>query len=286
MADIHKNNGLDSKPLKLLLEKLIDENKLKKSEIDFGLVCYELDSLEETALFKNEIPKDKLIDYLMASASLPGLKKTVIDNKKYIDGAVTNNIPCDLLIQKGIENIISVDVGGFGFVKGIAPKGINVINIKSSDNIIGHLDFNHKNIEMMMKQGYFDCLRAFGRVLGNIYSFNISDYHNNRLKYSQNVMKGIEYAAKIYNIDKYKIYKFSDLAQGVIKAYFFHKEKYQNAQGISLDAFKVDEKLLLTKLVNYIMGDRVDDFATKFISGIVGNIGNAANSIAYFISLN
>ena len=124
-----------------------------------------------------------------------------------------------MLITKGIKNIIAVDVGGVGITKGLAPKGVNIINIKSSEKIVGMLDFKPENIEKMVRAGYIDCLREFGRVEGNLYAFNVSDYHSVRQMYSQKIINGIESAADIFGVDRYKIYKFQDLLEGVLKKY-------------------------------------------------------------------
>ncbi len=274
ILDMYKNNGLDTKPFRNLIENTVDEEKLRKSVIDFGLVTFDLAKREELALFISEIPKGKLVDYIMASASLPGLKKTKIDDKEYIDGGLANNIPYDMLIAKGIKNIIAVDVGGVGVKKGYAPKGVNIINIKTSENIVGMLDFTPANIEKTIRAGYVDCLRAFGRVEGEIYSFNISDYHKQRQKYSKKLMDGIECAAEIFGVDKYKVYKFSDLVDGVLEKY---KECSESGKG-------VDDKQLLMKFTGYILGEKLDDTVSKFFSGIMSDVTNAANSIAYFLT--
>lgn len=272
--DMYKNNGLDTKPFRDLIEKAVDEEKLRKSEVDFGLVTYDLAQREELSLFINEIPKGQLVDYLMASASLPGLKKTIIDEKEYIDGGLANNIPYDMLIEKGIKNIIAVDVGGVGIKKVYAPKGVNIINIKTSESIVGMLDFTLSNIEKTIRAGYVECLRAFGRVEGEIYSFNVSDYHKQRQKYSKKLMDGIECAAEIFGVDRYKVYKFSDLVNGVLEKY---KEYRDNGKG-------VDDKQVLVKFTGYILGEKLDDTVSKFFSGLMSDVTNAANSIAYFLT--
>lgn len=282
ISDIYKNNGLETKPFRELLNKFIDEEKLRESEIDFGLVTFDLKEKEELAIFKNDIPKGKIVDYIMASASLPGLKRTVIDNKEYIDGGIANNIPADMLLSKSIKNIIAVDVGGVGITKGLAPKGTNIISIKSSDKIIGMLDFKPENIEKMIRAGYIDCLRAFGRVEGNIYSFNVGDYHRVRQKYSKKLIDGIEYAAQVFGVDKYRIYKFEDLLNGVLSAYIEGKKK----NGAVVEGLKIDEKQLIIKFTGYILGETLEDTVAKLFSGIIGEVSNAANSIAYFLSLN
>lgn len=280
ISDIHNNSGLDTTPLKNLAKSCIDEEKLRKAPIDFGLVTFDMTNRKEVPVFLEDIPNGMLVDYIMASAALPGLKKAVIEDKQYIDGGVRNNIPADMLIKKGIKNIIAVDVGGIGITKGLAPKGINVINIKTSEKIIGLLDFNKENIDKTIRAGYIDCLKTFGRVEGNIYAFNAVDYHRQRQKYSQKIIDGIEYAARIFGVDRYRIYRFDDLVNAVLEEY----DRLSKKKNIS-DGFKLNEKQLLIKFTGYILGESIDDSTVKIFSGIIGDITNAANSTAYFWSM-
>ena len=135
----------------------------------------------------------------------------------------------------------------------------------------------------MMRAGYIDCLKAFGRLEGEIYAFNISDYHKTRQKYSMKLIEGVEQAADIYGIDKYKIYKFDDLLNGVLNIYKEYKDK---KNGLVLDGLRIDDKQLLTKFTGHIMGETLDDMAAKLFSSIIGSISNSANAIAYFMNNN
>ncbi len=275
----YKSNGLETAPLRKLLESTIDEEKIRNSKIDFGLTAYSLDKLEETAVFKKEIPEGKLIDYLMASSSLPGLKSTTINEKKYIDGGITNNIPADMIMNKGYKNIICVDVGGVGIVKDLQYSGTNIINIKCCEKIIGHMDFNDESISKMMKLGYFDTLKSFDYIKGYNYNFNISDYHKARIKYSEDIIIGIENAAQIFNIDPLKLYRFDTLKDAVVAVY--KKSAQNNTENSSLNG-KLSDKQLLIRLSQYMTGKNLDPIADKLIKGFKKNIYFAANSIVYF----
>ena len=264
LASMHKNNGLETEPLRKLLESIIDEEKLKNSDIDFGLVTYDINSLEAVELFYDEIPDGKLIEFIMASASLPGLKQVVIDDKKYIDGGFADNLPANMLIKRGITDIITVDVGGVGITRGIAETGINHINIKCSENIIG-------------------------RTCGEYYSFNISDWHRAKLSYSADIISGIEKAAKIYGIDRLKIYTFNSLCKGVMLAYEKNCKIFNTSnenQAFNFDSFKPSEKQVLTRLCTNIISKKSDSVAIRFFSGVIGDIVTAANAIAYFAGKN
>ncbi len=285
--NIYKNDGLETEPLRKLIEGIIDEDKMRASDILYGLVTFSLDKKEGEELFLEDIPKGKLVDYIMASAAMPGLKKTVIGDKKYVDGAFYDNLPSGMLIRRGITDIITVDVGGVGIVKDVPKTGINHINIKCSQNVVGMLDFDEDNIEKAIKLGYYDCLKAFSRTCGRFYSFNISDYHSSLIKYSGEIVSGIELAAKIYDIDMLKIYKINSLVDAVVEK--FEKMTENTKNPIDIQSFlteipKLNEKQILTKITENILSGKLDATAVKIFSGLAKEQVIAANSLVYFIN--
>lgn len=286
--NVYKNDGFETEPLRKLLDSIVDEDKIRSSDILYGLVTYSLDKREGEELFLEDIPKGKLVDFIMASAAMPGLKKTVIGDKKYVDGAFYDNIPAGMLIKRGITDIITVDVGGVGIVKDVPKTGINHINIKCSQNVVGMLDFDEKNIKKATKLGYYDCLKSFSRTCGRFYSFNISDYHNSLTKYSSEIILGLEIAAKIYGIDMFKIYKVNSLVDAVVEKF---KRMTQNTKNpIDVQSFlteiqKLNEKQILTKITENILNGKLDATAVKIFSGLAKEQVIAANSLVYFINL-
>lgn len=47
----------------------------------------------------DEIDEGKLVDYIIASATFPIFPPKIIDDKKYIDGGVYDNMPINLLVK-------------------------------------------------------------------------------------------------------------------------------------------------------------------------------------------
>ncbi len=97
----------------------IDEDKIRNSGKDFGIVTVSLSDLKPLEVYIEDIPQGgKLIEYLMASAYLPVFKREkIIDGKIYIDGALYNNLPANLLVDKGYKNLIIVRTNGLGNIK-------------------------------------------------------------------------------------------------------------------------------------------------------------------------
>lgn len=94
--------GIDVTPLKDLLFELVDEDKIRNSGKDFGIVTVSLTDLKPLELYIEDIPEGKLVEYLLASAYFPAFKKEKINGKMYIDGGIYNNLPINLLSNKEI----------------------------------------------------------------------------------------------------------------------------------------------------------------------------------------
>lgn len=179
------NKGLDVSPLKDLLTKYINEETIRKSPINFGLVSFCLTSLKPLVAFKEDIPHGMLIDYLLASSCLPIFKPLEIKNNKYIDGGIYDNIPISALAQKNIKNIIAVDVSGIGRIRKIDENDLNIIHIKNSQFLCKTLEFDGKCAVRNINIGYLDTLKVFNKLHGkNYYAKN--SINENKLLYPLN----------------------------------------------------------------------------------------------------
>jgi NTE family protein len=161
--------GLDITPLKELLVEIVDEKRIRESEVDFGLVTFSLSDFKPVRLFKSDIPEGKLTDYLLASSCFPAFKRHEVDSKKFIDGGVYDNIPVSMAVDRGIKNIIAVDVSGPGLTRKVDTKNLNIITIKNSEDLGGVLNFSGERSKTNIELGYLDALKAFGHLKGNKY---------------------------------------------------------------------------------------------------------------------
>jgi NTE family protein len=174
-----ENRGLDITPLRKMLIHYIDEAVIRQSPIDFGLVTFSLSDFKPVTVFKNEIPEGMLIDYLLASSCLPGFQPLEINGKRFMDGAIYDNIPISLMLKKGVKDIIVVDVSGIGVVRKVNLKGINVIYIKNSDPLCGTLQFDGEVCKDGITMGYLDALKRFGVYQGKRYYIEAAEEQSN-----------------------------------------------------------------------------------------------------------
>lgn len=166
------DGGLNPGPLRQLLQENINEDLLRNSSIEYGIVTICLSSFKPLEIFIEEIPPGKLVDYIMASASLPGFKKFLIENECFIDGGLYNNLPSSMLINKNCTHIIEVDIEGPGFTKRVKDKStLDFIEIKPKDSLGSILSFDPKLIKTNLNLGYLDTLKAFNSIKGTYYHF-------------------------------------------------------------------------------------------------------------------
>ncbi|WP_416197215.1 MAG: NTE family protein [Sporanaerobacter sp.] len=166
---IISDGGLDITPLRNLLEEVIDEEKIRNSGKDFGIVTVSLSDLKPVEICIEDIPKGMLVDYLIASAYFPVFKKEKIDGKKYIDGGVYNNLPINLLSDKGYKDLIAVRTYGVGRTKKFDNKDLNIIYISPNEDLGKTLDFDSEIARRDLQLGYYDGIKALRKLKGYKY---------------------------------------------------------------------------------------------------------------------
>ena len=88
-----------------------------------------------------------------------------IDGVEYLDGGYFNNMPTGLAARLGAEELVCVDLEGLGFTR---PNrtGLPTTMIRSHWELGEILRFDPAVARRNMELGYYDTMRAFGRVRG------------------------------------------------------------------------------------------------------------------------
>ena len=187
---IIKNKGIDTSKFFKILKDNIDEEKLRKSKVKFGLVTVKIDGkAEPIEIMIDDIPEGKVAEYILASCYLPIFKlKPIIDNKYYVDGGFYNNIPLSLAERCGCDTIYSIRIKGIGISHNKLNKNTKVINIKPKVNLGSIILFDKDSNERNMRLGYLDTLKVIKNLDGNKYYFKHKSY-NYYLKMLRNINK-------------------------------------------------------------------------------------------------
>ena len=170
LRDAVRAGGMDVTPLEEIVERVLDEDKLRASPIRFGLVTVEQKGLKARELPLEEIPQGKVKDYLLASAAcFPALRARQIDGVKFLDGGYSDNMPTGLAKTMGADALVCVDLEGVGITR---PNrtGLPTTLIKSYWELGDILHFDPDTARRNIELGYYDTLRAFGRLRGCAYA--------------------------------------------------------------------------------------------------------------------
>lgn len=171
-----KNKGADISPFIEFIDRMIDEDKVRESDVDFGLVTVQVSTLTAMELTKEEIPQGKLKDFIMASSSIfPVFPMHKIDGETYLDGCYYDNLPIDLALKMGADEVIAIDLH-------TSPSHPNYVNkpyvtyITPSRSLGTMLNFERQILDDNIRLGYYDAMKTFGCMMGNKYQFWGEDY--------------------------------------------------------------------------------------------------------------
>lgn len=159
IVNLIKEKGFNVDPLKELLYEYLDEDAIRKSPIDFGLVVFDVSTLKRKYLKKEDIPKGELIDYVIASATFPLFKAHYIDGVRYLDGGLSDNRPFRFFRDdQTIKQAICIDLttARHFYDKDGGRKDLKANYIKASRLLGSPLAFDLKKIERNMRLGYTD----------------------------------------------------------------------------------------------------------------------------------
>lgn len=167
--DIAQSKGLDITFIKKLLHGIIEENRLRESKMLFGFVTVSLTDMKPLELFLEDIPEGKVVEYLLASANLPAFKQEKIDGKRYMDGGFYDNLPLNMLVNRGCRDIIAIRTKALGRTRKVNKRNVNVRYIASDDDLGGILDFSKTQARYNLELGYYDVHKHFYGLKGRKY---------------------------------------------------------------------------------------------------------------------
>ena len=202
IKDLLSNNGIGNSKLKALLTKHIDEDAVRKSQVEYGLVTAELPSMAPKSLMKEQIPEGKLVDYILASSTLfPMMKSYEIDSMKFIDGGFTDNLPVGMAIDQGATHIVAVDLEAVGVIHKERLLDADHLRIIQCPWDLGNfIIFDKINSRKILRLGYLDTMKAYQVYDGSYYCF-VKD------EFDKRSLRGANTAGMIFELDPEIIYK-------------------------------------------------------------------------------
>lgn len=230
-----QNKGFNINPLRVELSNLLDEKKLRRSNINFGLVTLKGDNTKPVKVFLKDMAPNKVIDYILASCYLPIFKQEkLIDDNYYLDGGFSSNCPIEMLDNFNCDEIYAINLNAIGVVKHSKAK---VTWIKPSIDLGSILATDPVLINNNIRLGYNDTLKVLNKLDGREYSFikKSKKYYQRiirrvplallkkaELHYKTNnpkklVLRILEYTLRSEKKDIYHIYKPRDIIRSIKK---------------------------------------------------------------------
>lgn len=226
-----KNGGMEISRIEKIIKRAIRPKRFFKSSIDYGLVTYNFTTKKPVSLTKEEIDEDKISDYLMASATcFPAFQMKEIDGEKFIDGGFYDNLPINLALKLGAEELIVVDLRAPGF-KRKSKSNCPMIYITPKNNISFFLNFNKKQALENINFGYNDTMKAFDKLDGHLFTFKKKEITHAYYTFKsplENIfdkrvtaatfLKTVEELGRMFELREDKIYSFKKFKKCLTKA--------------------------------------------------------------------
>lgn len=254
LGEALKNKGMDTEKMRQILEEGIDEEKIRNSDILYGLVTMCLSDINGEEKYIDEIPEGKLVDYILASANLPVFKRSIINNKKYLDGGAWDNCPVHMLEEKGYNKVIAIRAHKrirIRDYKNILKRGNILINmIEPIDTLPSILNFDTNNLNYELELGYYDGLRYINNYDGFRYYF--SDVSNDYIIQKLNSISPL-YLEKLARNLKIKLIKSEnifDLLTKKIIPELVLKTKEKNVESLKDSVIAILEQVLKNEKID------------------------------------
>ena len=95
-----------------------------------------------------------------------------MNGKRYMDGGSLNNVPINVLLEQGYQDIIVIRIYGIGFDSEKVveiPENVEVHRIAPRQDLGGILEFDKKQAKKNMTLGYYDAKRLLYGLQGRWY---------------------------------------------------------------------------------------------------------------------
>lgn len=170
VKNLISSRGVSLDKARELIDKWVDEDKLRQSKVDFCLVTVaQGDDWVPLELFKNDIPKGEIKDYVLTSAYLPIFNRPLVGGRMFMDGGVYDNCPINPLVHKGYDEIVAIKVGAKMPSRFVIDETVKVNVIEPSESLGKLLDFRTETIRHNIKLGYYDALKFLDKHVGRFY---------------------------------------------------------------------------------------------------------------------
>ncbi len=207
--EVIRNGGIDASPTEEFLREYINEEKVRESATDFGMVTFLLSEFTPLEIFIKDIPEGQLVDYLLASSKVPGVSKIGPEDEKYLDGGVYDNAPIEMLRKNGYNRIVFVDISvrkGFGHREDFSGTDMIYIRPYNVEKLGAAFDFSAELFDRRLLMGYLDTRRVFGYLSGRRFYFEKDVFREMVVEFGADAVEQLEELAELTGVDDLTVY--------------------------------------------------------------------------------
>ncbi len=187
VREMMQKGGLDISPLEAMIRSILDEDKLRASGVEYGIVTVDMERLTPVKMFLRDMPPGSVADYMIASAScFPAFKPRTIEKARFIDGGYYDNLPVEMATQAGLPltEIWAVEVDGIGIRRRFKPD-VPLRLVRSCWDLGNFLLFERDQCRRNIRLGYWDAMKEAGRCDGRAYAFPAGEADRFRLRHGE-----------------------------------------------------------------------------------------------------
>ena len=287
MGTFIQERGLSNQALKELIHRHIDVDKIYKSPLEFGIMTTDAQTLEPVEIFKEDVPREKLCDYILSSANFPIFKPVEAKNKKLVDGGIRDNMPINMMIKKGFKKIIAVDIAGQGQLPTISDPKVYIKRIELTEDLGGLFEFNRERMERNIRMGYFDTMKEFRKIYGYFYYFQPGYFRKLMETFDLETLHGIEKAAQLYKIERYRVIRDDSFLKEVYEKHLEAVAKYRETSAgnwltaIFHDPRKISELIESGNIIAWVQQQRTSAarFERNWLTDLLSDYFTAARGM-------
>lgn len=188
------NGGIDTKKISKIVSKSYNPKKIYSSNVDFGVIAFDLHKLKPIIALKNKLNPEELKKYIIASATcFPVFKPQKHENEILVDGGYYDTTPINLAIDMGATEVIAVELKSVGLRKRVKNKDVKITYITPNNDLSSFLVFEKESSKKMIKFGYNDTMKVFKKLEGKKFTFKKDNLINNYNKYGNDVVEATRY---------------------------------------------------------------------------------------------
>lgn len=170
-----KRLRMDITPLENLVREHLDEARVRASGMRLGVMTFRAPQMQGVPMRLEDMAPGTLGDWVIASAScFPIFPARHIAGQRYIDGGYYDNLPVDMALADGADEVVAVEV----HPEITHPEYARMpwlTTVKPLRSLGGFLDFNPQLLRRSRLLGYYDTLKRWGRLDGWLYAFRPVD---------------------------------------------------------------------------------------------------------------